>query len=129
MIHAGDGAFYGPKLDFQVTDAIGRAWQLGTLQVDFSNPEQFDLHYTAEDGSKQRPVVLHRAILGSLERFLGILIEHTGGDFPFWLAPVQAVEKGTEVLRAMVESFEKSGLSAAGRVLDPDLSGATVLPA
>ncbi|HQR45559.1 MAG TPA: threonine--tRNA ligase [Thermoanaerobaculia bacterium] len=89
FMNHGDGAFYGPKLDFQVTDAIGRAWQLGTLQVDFSNPERFDLHYTAEDGSKQRPVVLHRAILGSLERFFGILIEHTGGDFPFWLAPEQ----------------------------------------
>jgi threonyl-tRNA synthetase len=89
FVNHGDGAFYGPKLDFQVTDAIGRAWQLGTLQVDFSNPERFDLHYTAEDGSKQRPVVLHRAILGSLERFIGILIEHTGGDFPFWLAPEQ----------------------------------------
>jgi threonyl-tRNA synthetase len=89
FVNHGDGAFYGPKLDFQVTDALGRAWQLGTLQVDFSNPERFDMHYTAEDGSKQRPVVLHRAILGSLERFFGILIEHTGGDFPFWLAPEQ----------------------------------------
>jgi threonyl-tRNA synthetase len=89
FVNEGDGAFYGPKLDFQVTDAIGRAWQLGTLQVDFSNPERFDLHYTAEDGSKQRPVVLHRAILGSIERFLGILIEHTAGDFPFWIAPEQ----------------------------------------
>ena len=73
-----------------MTDAIGRGWQLGTLQVDFSNPEQFDLHYTAEDGSKKRPVVLHRAVLGSLERFFGILVEHTGGDFPLWLAPEQA---------------------------------------
>ena len=90
VIHAGDGAFYGPKLDFQVTDAIGRAWQLGTLQVDFSNPEQFDLHYTAEDGTKKRPVVLHRAVLGSLERFFGILVEHTGGDFPLWISPEQA---------------------------------------
>ena len=90
VIHAGDGAFYGPKLDFQVTDAIGRAWQLGTLQVDFSNPEQFDLHYTSEDGSKKRPVVLHRAVLGSLERFFGILVEHTGGDFPLWISPEQA---------------------------------------
>jgi threonyl-tRNA synthetase len=90
VIHEGDGAFYGPKLDFQVTDAIGRAWQLGTLQVDFSNPEQFDLHYTAEDGTKKRPVVLHRAVLGSLERFFGILVEHTGGDFPLWLSPEQA---------------------------------------
>jgi threonyl-tRNA synthetase len=89
-VNAGDGAFYGPKLDFQVHDAIGRPWQLGTLQVDFSNPEQFDLNYVGEDGAKHRPVVLHRAVLGSLERFLGILIEHTGGSFPLWLAPEQA---------------------------------------
>jgi threonyl-tRNA synthetase len=113
FLNEGDGAFYGPKLDFQVTDAIGRAWQLGTLQVDFSNPEQFDLHYTAEDGSKKRPVVLHRAILGSLERFFGILIEHTGGDFPFWLAPEQVRvvpvsekfnEYGEEILRRVREA-------------------------
>lgn len=90
VLNPGDGAFYGPKLDFQVTDAIGRAWQLGTLQVDFSNPERFDLEYTAEDGTKKRPVVLHRAVLGSLERFFGILVEHTGGDFPLWLSPEQA---------------------------------------
>ena len=89
FINAGDGAFYGPKLDFQVTDAIGRPWQLGTLQVDFANPENFDLTYTGEDGAKHRPVVLHRAVLGSLERFFGILIEHTGGNFPLWLAPEQ----------------------------------------
>jgi len=91
FVNAGDGAFYGPKLDFQVKDAIGRYWQLGTLQVDFANPENFDLTYVGEDGGKHRPVVLHRAILGSVERFLGILIEHTAGDFPVWLAPVQAV--------------------------------------
>jgi threonyl-tRNA synthetase len=113
FLNAGDGAFYGPKLDFQVTDAIGRPWQLGTLQVDFSNPERFELHYTAEDGAKKRPVVLHRAILGSLERFFGILIEHTGGDFPFWLAPEQVrvvpvSEKfnsyGEEILRKVQEA-------------------------
>jgi threonyl-tRNA synthetase len=91
FVNAGDGAFYGPKLDFQVQDAIGRYWQLGTLQVDFSQPENFDLTYVGEDGGKHRPVVLHRAILGSVERFLGILIEHTAGAFPVWLAPVQAV--------------------------------------
>jgi threonyl-tRNA synthetase len=91
FVNAGDGAFYGPKLDFQVQDAIGRYWQLGTLQVDFSQPENFDLTYIGEDGGKHRPVVLHRAILGSVERFLGILIEHTAGAFPVWLAPVQAV--------------------------------------
>jgi threonyl-tRNA synthetase len=87
----GEGAFYGPKLDFLVKDAIGREWQMGTLQLDYSLPERFDLTYVAENGEKARPVVIHRAWLGSLERFLGILIEHTAGAFPLWLAPVQAV--------------------------------------
>ena len=86
----GEGAFYGPKIDFFVPDAIGREWQLGTVQLDFSMPERFDLQYAAEDGSLQRPVMVHRAMLGSLERFLGVLIEHYGGAFPLWLAPVQA---------------------------------------
>jgi threonyl-tRNA synthetase len=89
VVSPNDGAFYGPKIDFRVNDAIGRPWQLGTIQCDFNLPELFDLHYVAEDGQKRRPVLLHRAILGSLERFLGVLIEHTGGDFPFWLAPEQ----------------------------------------
>ena len=87
----GEGAFYGPKIDFFVPDAIGREWQLGTIQLDFSLPERFDLEYIAEDGSQQRPVVLHRAMLGSVDRFFGVLIEHYGGAFPLWLAPVQAV--------------------------------------
>ncbi|MSP79269.1 MAG: threonine--tRNA ligase [Dehalococcoidia bacterium] len=86
----GEGAFYGPKIDFLVADALGREWQLGTLQLDYNLPERFDLDYTAEDGSKQRPVVLHRAMFGSIERFLGVMIEHFGGAFPVWLAPVQA---------------------------------------
>ena len=86
----GEGAFYGPKIDFFVPDAIGREWQLGTVQLDFSMPERFDLEYAAEDGSLQRPVMVHRAMLGSLERFLGVLIEHYGGAFPLWLSPVQA---------------------------------------
>jgi len=86
----GDGAFYGPKIDFQVTDVMGRAWQLGTCQLDFYMPEQFDLSYTTSSDTEERPVILHRAISGSIERFLGILIENTGGDFPVWLAPVQA---------------------------------------
>ena len=88
---AGEGAFYGPKVDFFVDDAMGRGWQLGTLQLDFSLPESFDLEYVTEEGSRARPAVIHRAMLGSIERFLGILIEHTGGAFPVWLAPVQAV--------------------------------------
>lgn len=86
----GEGAFYGPKIDFFVPDAIGREWQLGTVQLDFSLPERFDLEYVAEDGSRQRPVVIHRAGLGSLERFIGVLVEHMAGAFPLWLSPVQA---------------------------------------
>jgi threonyl-tRNA synthetase len=91
VVTPGDGAFYGPKIDFRVKDAIGRPWQLGTIQCDFAQPENFDLTYIGEDGKRHRPVVLHRAILGSVERFLGILIEHTAGNFPFWIAPVHAV--------------------------------------
>ena len=87
----GDGAFYGPKIDIQIEDAIGRAWQVATIQLDFVMlPERFDLEYVAEDGSRQRPVAIHRAIFGSFERFIGIITEHFAGDFPLWLAPVQA---------------------------------------
>jgi threonyl-tRNA synthetase len=90
-LNPGDGAFYGPKLDFVLRDAIGRDWQCGTLQVDFVLPERLDASYVGEDGAKHRPVMLHRAILGSFERFLGILIEHYAGKFPLWLAPLQIV--------------------------------------
>ncbi|WP_321488141.1 threonine--tRNA ligase [uncultured Hyphomonas sp.] len=90
-IMPGEGAFYGPKLEFQLTDAIGRVWQCGTLQLDYVLPERLGAEYTASDGSKQRPVMLHRAILGSLERFIGILIEEFSGAFPMWLSPVQVV--------------------------------------
>ncbi len=86
----GEGAFYGPKIDLFMDDVLGREWQISTFQLDFNLPERFDLHYAAEDGSLQRPVMIHRAILGSLERFMGILIEHHAGAFPVWLAPVQA---------------------------------------
>jgi threonyl-tRNA synthetase len=86
---AGEGAFYGPKIDFQVTDALGRKWQLSTIQCDFNLPERFGLHYTTPEGTEARPVVIHRAILGSIERFMGILVEHYGGAFPTWLAPEQ----------------------------------------
>ena len=86
----GGGAFYGPKIDVDVTDAIGRAWQLSTLQVDFNLPERFDLHYTAPDGRRRRPMMIHRALFGSVERFFGVLLEHYAGAFPTWLAPVQA---------------------------------------
>jgi threonyl-tRNA synthetase len=90
-INKGDGAFYGPKIEFYLKDAIGREWQCGTLQVDFNMPERLDANYVGEDGQKHRPVMLHRAILGSMHRFLGVLIEHTVGKFPLWLAPVQAM--------------------------------------
>ena len=88
-LNPGEGAFYGPKIEFQILDALKRPWQLGTLQVDYMLPERFDLNYTRPDGGEGRPIMLHRAILGSLERFLGILVEHTAGAFPAWLAPVQ----------------------------------------
>jgi threonyl-tRNA synthetase len=90
-INEGDGAFYGPKIDVKLKDCLGRSWQCATIQCDFALPERFDLTYIAEDGQKHRPVMLHRVILGSMERFLGVLIEHYGGAFPTWLAPVQAV--------------------------------------
>ncbi len=85
-----EGAFYGPKIDFFVQDAIGREWQLSTVQLDYNLAERFDLEYVDVSGARQRPVVIHRAMLGSLERFLGVIIEHFGGAFPVWLAPVQA---------------------------------------
>jgi len=84
-----DGAFYGPKIDIHINDSLGRDWQLATIQLDFQLAEKFDLTYTDETGKKERPVVIHRAILGTFERFIGILIEHFAGEFPFWLAPVQ----------------------------------------
>ena len=85
----GDGAFYGPKIDFDVLDSIGRPWQLGTIQLDYSNPERFELEYTGPDNQPHRPVMIHRAIYGTLERFIGNLIEHFAGAFPVWLAPEQ----------------------------------------
>lgn len=88
-LNPGDGAFYGPKLDFKVTDSLGRLWQCGTIQLDMNLPERFDLNYIAADGTKKRPIMLHRVIYGSLERFIGVLIEHYAGAFPTWLAPVQ----------------------------------------
>jgi threonyl-tRNA synthetase len=87
----GEGAFYAPKLEFHLTDAIGRTWQVGTIQTDTVLPERLDASYVAEDGERHRPIMLHRAILGSFERFIGILIEHHAGRFPLWLAPVQVV--------------------------------------
>jgi threonyl-tRNA synthetase len=115
VVTPGDGAFYGPKIDFRVKDALGRPWQLGTIQCDFEHGESFDLKYIGEDGKQHRPVVLHRAILGSVERFLGILIEHTAGNFPFWIAPVHAVvlpvsDRFAEAARAVAGRLAAAGL-------------------
>ena len=90
-LNEGDGAFYGPKIDFHIKDAIGRKWQCGTIQLDFQMPQRFSLTYEGEDGKKHIPIMIHRAILGSLERFIGILIEHYAGRFPLWLSPVQVI--------------------------------------
>src|SRR5690606_15191822 len=90
-VEYGEAAFYGPKLDFMIKDAIGRRWQLGTIQVDYNLPERFDLEYIGSDNEKHRPVMIHRAPFGSMERFVAVLIEHTAGKFPLWLTPDQAV--------------------------------------
>jgi threonyl-tRNA synthetase len=88
-LNPGDGAFYGPKIDFHIQDSIGRTWQCGTIQLDFQMPERFDLTYTGADGNKHRPIMIHRALFGSIERFIAILTEHYAGAFPLWLSPVQ----------------------------------------
>jgi threonyl-tRNA synthetase len=90
-IGEGEGTFYGPKIDLHMTDSIGRSWQLGTVQLDYLMPERFEMQYTDADDRPRRPVMIHRALLGSYERFIGILIEHLAGEFPVWLAPVQAI--------------------------------------
>jgi threonyl-tRNA synthetase len=101
----GDGAFYGPKIDFDVTDSLGRAWQLGTIQLDYNAPERFQLRYVGEDNAEHVPVVIHRAVSGSLERFIAILIEHFAGAFPVWLAPEQ--------VRVLPISDDVRGVSAS----------------
>ena len=120
VVTPGDGAFYGPKIDFRVKDAIGRPWQLGTIQCDFEHAESFDLTYIGEDGQHHRPVVMHRAILGSFERFIGILTEHTAGDFPFWIAPVQAVVLPVSDRFAPAARAAAGKLSAAGIRVETD---------
>ncbi|MCA3417064.1 MAG: threonine--tRNA ligase [Roseomonas sp.] len=117
-LNPGEGAFYGPKLEFVLRDAIGRDWQCGTLQVDFVLPERLDAEYVAEDGSRRRPVMLHRAILGSFERFLGILIEEHAGRFPLWLAPVQVVvativDEAAPFARQAAAALQKAGVAVA----------------
>ncbi len=117
-VELGEAAFYGPKLDFMVKDAIGRKWQLGTIQVDYNLPERFKLEYTGADNQKHRPVMIHRAPFGSMERFVAVLIEHTGGKFPLWLAPDQAViltvsEKSNEYARKLSELLNNSDIRTA----------------
>ena len=116
-LNPGEGAFYGPKLEFTLVDALKRQWQCGTLQVDFVLPERLDVSYVAQDGTRKRPVMLHRAILGSLERFIGILIENYAGKFPLWLAPVQVVIAGItnefdEHILKILKKFQESGIRA-----------------
>jgi threonyl-tRNA synthetase len=116
-INAGDGAFYGPKIDFDITDAIGRKWQCGTIQLDYVAPERFDLKYVGADNTEHRPVVIHRAIFGSFERFIAILIEHFAGAFPLWLAPVQAIvlpiaDRHADYANEVVAALKAQGLKA-----------------
>src|SRR5690606_16441271 len=114
-INEGDGAFYGPKIDFDVTDAIGRTWQCATIQLDYQLPERFDLTYVGPDNQPHRPVVIHRAIYGSFERFIALLIEHYAGAFPLWLAPIQVAvlpiaDRHLEYARRVVGDLEAAGL-------------------
>nr|WP_245984570.1 threonine--tRNA ligase [Biomaibacter acetigenes] len=114
-VNEGDGAFYGPKIDFHLKDSIGRTWQCGTIQLDFQMPEKFDLTYVGPDGEKHRPVMIHRVIFGSIERFIGILIEHYAGAFPVWLSPVQArilpiSEKHMDYAREVKERLEEADI-------------------
>ena len=117
VINEGDGAFYGPKIDFHIKDSLGRDWQCGTIQLDFQMPERFDLNYIGQDGEKHRPVMLHRVVFGSIERFIGVLIEHYAGAFPTWLAPVQVKiltisDKQKEYADELVKQFMKEGIRA-----------------
>jgi threonyl-tRNA synthetase len=117
-VDEGDGAFYGPKIDISIQDSLGRKWQCGTIQLDFQMPQRFELEYTAQDGTRQTPIVVHRAIFGSIERFVGVILEHFGGAFPTWLAPVQAVvlpisdEKHLDYAQEVTRRLRKAGVRA-----------------
>ncbi len=117
VVNEGDGAFYGPKIDFHLEDSIGRTWQCGTIQLDFQLPQRFELEYIGEDGKKHRPIMVHRVIFGSIERFIGILIEHFAGKFPVWLCPVQAkilpiTERQAEYAKNLCATLKKAGIRA-----------------
>ncbi|QOR68173.1 threonine--tRNA ligase [Cytobacillus suaedae] len=117
VINPGDGAFYGPKIDFHILDSLGRSWQCGTVQLDFQMPEKFDCSYIGEDNKPHRPIIIHRAIYGSIERFMAILIEHFAGEFPVWLAPVQAkIVPIAEVHHSYAREIEEQLLSAGIRI-------------
>jgi len=120
VLNDGDGAFYGPKIDFDVTDAIGRKWQCATIQLDYQMPQRFDLKYVGADNTEHRPVVIHRAIFGSFERFIAILIEHYAGAFPLWLAPVQAIVLPIADRHAQYAAEVRSALAAAGLRVELD---------
>ncbi|MDR2089986.1 MAG: threonine--tRNA ligase [Clostridiales Family XIII bacterium] len=118
IVNEGDGAFYGPKLDFHLEDSIGRTWQCGTVQLDYQMPQRFDLSYVGSDGEKHRPIMIHRAVFGSIERFIAILTEHFAGKFPLWLAPVQVkfltvTDKLNDFARELAARFAEAGLRAA----------------
>ena len=117
VVNEGDGAFYGPKIDFHLEDCLGRTWQCGTIQLDFQMPQNFDLVYTASDGSKVRPIMIHRVVFGSVERFLGVLTEHYAGKFPTWLAPCQVKvlpvsEKTMDYAREVTDKLLAAGIRA-----------------
>jgi threonyl-tRNA synthetase len=114
-LNEGDGAFYGPKIDLHMTDAIGRSWQLGTVQCDYYMPERFELSYMGADNQEHQPVMIHRALMGSFERFIGILIEHYAGEFPLWLSPVQArvlpiADRHLDYAREVAEQLRAAGI-------------------
>ncbi|MDX6593520.1 MAG: threonyl-tRNA synthetase [Gaiellales bacterium] len=126
QLNEGDGAFYGPKIDLHMTDSIGRPWQMGTIQLDYQMPERFEISYTGEDNAEHRPAMIHRALFGSFERFIGILVEHYGGAFPVWLAPVQVkvvpvADRHSERATEVAEELMRAGLRA-----EPDLRNESV---
>lgn len=119
-VNEGDGAFYGPKIDFHVLDALKRSWQCGTIQLDFQMPEKFDLTYIGEDNNKHRPVVIHRAVFGSIDRFMGILTEHYSGAFPLWLSPVQVRLLPVSVVHDEYAEKVRRQLATAGLRVEVD---------
>ena len=113
----GEGVFYGPKIDLKIKDVLGRSWQCATVQVDFNLPERFDIHFIGEDGQARRPIMIHRALMGSIERFFGVLVEHYAGAFPIWLSPVQAriipiTDKQAAYGESVLERLKDAGIRA-----------------